>query len=168
MVFAGRERHSSARYNNLGYPIRVLRTKDLIYIRNFCPERYPAGDPCCIDKKGNLTLMHSAYFDIDQGPAWSYMVAHRDDAEIYPYFMKAVEKRPYEELYNISSDPGCLHNLVGNSKYMKELDQLREKMNDTLEQTMDARMDCSDQDQNIWETYPRLSGEIRSFPMPLF
>ena len=53
MIFAGRERHSSARYNNWGYPIRILRTKDLLYIRNFCPERYPAGDPCCMDKEGN-------------------------------------------------------------------------------------------------------------------
>lgn len=168
MIFAGRERHSSARYNNLGYPIRVLRTKELLYIRNFCPERYPAGDPCFINKEGNLTPMHSAYFDIDRGPAWSFMVAHRDDSEIYPYFMKAVAKRPYEELYNICSDPGCLYNLVGNSKYMKELDQLRKKMDDTLEKTIDARLDCPDQDQNIWETYPRLDGEIRLFPKSLF
>ena len=52
MVFAGRERHASARYNNWGYPSRALRTKDFLYIRNFRPERWPAGDPCAIDKKG--------------------------------------------------------------------------------------------------------------------
>ena len=168
-VFAGRERHSSARYNNLGYPIRVLRTKDLLYIRNFCPERYPAGDPCCIDREGNLTPMYSAYFDIDEGPTWKFIVDNKDNSEIYPYFLKAVAKRPYEELYNISSDPGCLKNLVGNNEYMEELDHLRKKMNDALKKTKDARyLDSSDQDQNIWESYPRLNGEIRSFPIPLF
>ena len=168
-IFAGRERHSSARYNNLGYPMRVLRTREFLYIRNFCPERYPAGDPCYINKEGNLTPMYSAYFDIDQGPAWGFIVDEKDTPEIYPYFLKAVAKRPYEELYNISSDPGCLNNLVGDSEYMKELDYLRNKMNDTLKKTKDARyLNSSDQDQNVWETYPRLNGVIRSFPKPVF
>lgn len=52
---------------------------------------------------------------------------------------------------------------------MEELDHLRKKMNDALKKTKDARyLDSSDQDQNIWESYPRLNGEIRSFPIPLF
>ena len=152
-IFAGRERHSSARYNNLGYPMRVLRTKEFLYIRNFCPERYPAGDPCYINKEGNLTPMYSAYFDIDQGPTWRFIIDEKDTPDIYPYFLKAVAKRSYEELYNISSDPGCLNNLVGDSKYMKELEHLRNKMNDTLKKTEDARyLNSSDQDQNVWET----------------
>ena len=93
----------------------------------------------------------------------------KDTPEIYPYFLKAVAKRSYEELYNISSDPGCLNNLVGDSKYMKELEHLRNKMNDTLKKTEDARyLNSSDQDQNVWETYPRLNGVIRTFPKPLF
>lgn len=42
-------------------------------------------------------------------------------------------------------------------------------MNDALKKTKDARyLDSSDQDQNIWESYPRLNGEIRSFPIPCF
>ena len=93
--------------------MRVLRTKEFLYIRNFCPERYPAGDPCYINKEGNLTPMYSAYFDIDQGPAWRFIIDEKDTPEIYPYFLKAAGKRPYEELYNVSTDPGCLHNLVG-------------------------------------------------------
>jgi len=44
-VFSARERHSSSRYNNLAYPIRALRTHDFLYIRNFRPERWPAGHP---------------------------------------------------------------------------------------------------------------------------
>ena len=168
MVFAGRERHASARYNNWGYPSRALRTKDFLYIRNFRPERWPAGDPCAIDKKGKLEAMHSAYYDIDQCPAWDFIVSNRDDREIYLYFLKAAGKRPYEELYNVSTDPGCLHNLVGNGKCTEKLNNLRKEMDKLLKKTKDTRyLDDPTQD-DIWETYPRLSGAIRTFPTPLF
>ena len=42
-TFSGRERHSSSRFNTLGYPQRVIRTSEFLYIRNFKPERWPAG-----------------------------------------------------------------------------------------------------------------------------
>lgn len=167
MAFAGRERHTSARYNNWGYPARALRTKDYLYIRNFRPERWPAGDPCFIDKKGNLTPLHSAYFDIEQGPAWNFIVNSRDSLDVYPYFLRAVAKRPFEELYDISTDPGCLNNLVGNNHYVKKLDLLRKKMNEQLKKTKDTRY-IDNREQDIWENYPRLNGEIRLFPEPSF
>ena len=44
-VFAGRERHSSSRYLNWGYPQRVIRSKDFLLIWNLKPERWPAGAP---------------------------------------------------------------------------------------------------------------------------
>jgi len=112
--------------------------------------------------------MHSAYHDIDQCPAWDFIVANRDDREIYPYFLKAAGKRPYEELYNVSSDPGCLHNLIGNGKYTEKLNNLRKEMDKLLKKTKDTRyLDDPTQD-DIWETYPRLSGAMRTFPEPLF
>ncbi|RLD35044.1 MAG: sulfatase, partial [Bacteroidetes bacterium] len=50
-VLAGRERHSSSRYMNMGYPQRVIRGKDFIYIWNIKPERWPAGAPQKYDPK---------------------------------------------------------------------------------------------------------------------
>src|SRR5690606_3258992 len=44
-IFSSRERHSSSRWNNLGYPQRAIRTSQYLYIRNFKPERWPSGDP---------------------------------------------------------------------------------------------------------------------------
>src|SRR6185295_125640 len=44
-VFFGRERHASVRAGNVGYPIRGIRTAQFLYLRNFEPERWPAGDP---------------------------------------------------------------------------------------------------------------------------
>lgn len=42
-VYSGRERHSSSRYNSLSYPCRCIRTQRFLYIRNFTPDRWPAG-----------------------------------------------------------------------------------------------------------------------------
>ena len=47
-VITGRERHvENAREGYLPYPMRALRTKDYVYIRNFAADRMPmeAADP---------------------------------------------------------------------------------------------------------------------------
>ncbi len=44
-VFIERERHANIRKNNLGYPIRAVRTKEFLYIQNLKPDRWPVGDP---------------------------------------------------------------------------------------------------------------------------
>src|SRR5438093_5120978 len=44
-AFFGRERHANVRADNLGYPIRAIRTADFLYLRNFELDRWPAGDP---------------------------------------------------------------------------------------------------------------------------
>ena len=163
-ICAGRERHSSSRYQNVGYPMRCIRDKQYLYIRNFRPERWPAGYPYFINKQGEATPMYKAFFDIDGGPAWSFMICHKDEADLFPYFMKAIAKRPPEELYDIVTDPGCLHNLAGEGEYQETLSTLRKKMNAVLRKTKDSRY--VGPDTNIWEQYPRLSGDIRKFPKP--
>ena len=70
-------------------------------------------------------------------------------------------------MYNVSTDPGCLHNLVGNGKCTEKLNNLRKEMDKLLKKTKDTRyLDDPTQD-DIWETYPRLSGAMRTFPAPL-
>ncbi len=41
----GFERHTWCREEGAGYPARALRTKKYLYIRNYHPERWPAGNP---------------------------------------------------------------------------------------------------------------------------
>ncbi len=48
-VYVGRERHSSSRWNNLGYPQRTIRSAGYLLIWNMKPERWPAGDPQAIN-----------------------------------------------------------------------------------------------------------------------
>lgn len=43
-LFYGRERATSARPNNFGYPVRTIRTKQYQLVWNMKPDRFPAGD----------------------------------------------------------------------------------------------------------------------------
>jgi uncharacterized sulfatase len=157
-IFGGRERHSSSRWNNLTYPQRALRTQDYLYIKNFKPERWPAGDPERYDEQGNLV---PGYHDIDDFME-SYVYANREDAEGKKYFEWAVAKRPMEELFDIKSDPACLNNLVEVPEYEEILITHRVMLQERLEQTGDPRVTGNG---DIWEEYIRYS-PIRSFPEP--
>ena len=44
-AFIERERHANVRRGNLSYPMRAMRTKQFLCIRNLRPNRWPAGDP---------------------------------------------------------------------------------------------------------------------------
>lgn len=161
-VYFGRERHSSSRYNNLGYPQRAIRTKDYLYIRNFKPDRWPAGDPQKYEEDGTLGRMHGGYHDIDACPTLDYLIEHRDDPAIRPYFLMAVDKRPADELYDIRNDPGCLHNVAGDIAHTSARLGLAQQLLDYLRKTGDPRILGNG---DVWETYERYS-PIRTFPEP--
>ena len=173
-VFSGRERHSSSRYNSLGYPCRCIRTKTHLYIRNFTPERWPAGaaqkyDLARFDARGQLITFqlgqpHAGYHDIDDGPTLRWMIAHRSDALVGRRLAAAVDLRPAEELYDITADPGCLNNLAESAAMASTKQQLAGRLADYLRATGDLRQTDPDA-AHVWETYPRVSG-IRWFPVP--
>lgn len=161
-VYAGRERHSSARYNNLGYPIRSVRWKDYLLVWNLHPERWPAGDPQEL-KNGNPGTMHKAYYDIDGSPSKTYLTDNYNDPAVKPYFDAAVAKRGEYELYDLANDPACMNDLAEVESYRSILQTLQQKLNDRLLVTNDTRLGAN---PDIWETYPRLVGDIREFPAP--
>ncbi len=182
-VLAGRERHSSSRFNTLSYPQRAIRTQQYLYIRNFKPERWPAGAPQKYDlsykktkfkgaeavnslpakpiNNAKLDDPHGGYHDIDGGPTLSFLVKNREDPKIKPFFHLAVDKRPEEELFDITTDPGCIHNLAEDPKYGKVAKQLWEKLASELRSTDDPRMKGSE----VFESYRRYSS-LRYFPIP--
>lgn len=161
-VYAARERHSSARYDNWTYPQRALRTPDYLYIRNFRPDRWPAGDPVALDGKGKSAGPHSGYKDIDAGATMDFLIARADDPALGRYLQLAVAKRPAEELFDIVKDPGCLTNLAPRPEFATVRAQLAQQLADYLRQTGDARILNGGE---IWETYPRYS-PVRTFPKP--
>ncbi len=161
-VFAGRERHSSSRYDNLGYPQRAIRTPEYLYIRNFAPDRWPAGDPQKYEADGSLGPMHGAYHDIDAAPTLDFLLENRNDPVVRRYFHLAVDKRPDEELYDIRNDPACLRNLAGDAAFSRIRRQLHARLDSFLTKTEDPRVMGQGE---AFETYVRYS-PIRTFPPP--
>ncbi len=161
-VFASRERHSSSRYQNLAYPQRAMRTQQYLYIRNFRPERWPAGAPQRWDKPDQPGLAHGGYHDIDACPTLTFLVDHREDPAISPYFHWAVDHRPAVEIFDITADPGCLKNLAGRPEFAETEQRLRRQFESTLRETGDPRVL---NEGEIFETYRRYSS-LRSFPQP--
>ena len=162
VVYAGRERHSSSRFENLSYPMRAIRTAQYLYIRNFRPERWPAGSPRKFEADGTLGPMHGAYHDIDPSPSKDYFARHHADLAINRYLHLAVARRPAEELYDIRADPGCLRNLAVEPAFDEITVRLRGALVDYLTRTGDPRL--GPDGGEIFETYGRFSGEMRSFP----
>ena len=160
-VYASRERHSSSRWNNLGYPQRCIRTQQYLYIWNVHPDRWPAGDPQPYDEKGEPGPPDSGYFDIDDFRE-SYLFRERTKPEVARYFHLAVDKRPQDELYDIVKDPACLKNLASEKASEPVLTAMRTKLRNYLTATQDPRMGTNGE---IFESYKRYS-PIRSFPAP--
>ncbi len=173
-VFMGRERHSSSRFNSLSYPQRGIRTHRHLLIRNFRPERWPAGAPqkygtgVYASKKSVLAKalgpMHGGYHDIDACPSLDVLIQRADDPVGSRYLHLAVDKRPEVELFDITTDPGCLDNLADDPALAATRRELTDRLINHLKQTGDVRVTGAN-GGDIWETYPRYS-DLRWFPTP--
>ncbi len=174
-VFAGRERHSSSRWNNLGYPQRAIRGTEYLLIWNIKPERWPAGAPQAINKKtGEIYPMYGldqkgvhhpewAFTDVDAAPSKSYLIENYNNPEIHPFFELAYAKRPEFELYNVNSDPYCLKNLSGKPEYKEIEHEMKTELMKELKKSSDPRI--AGPEKEIFDTYVRYS-PIRDFPKP--
>ncbi len=175
-IFAGRERHSSSRYLNWGYPQRVIRSKEYLLIWNLRPERWPAGAPqrlkpgtedelypmYGIDAQGK---QHSewAFTDIDASPTKAYIIENHEDKAINPYFQWAHALRPEFEFFDTESDPFCLSNLSGNPDFQEVEKEMKRVLLEELKVSKDTRI--VGPDTEIFDSYLRYS-HMREFPNP--
>ncbi len=135
-VLTGKERHAWVRKDGLGYPCRAIRTHDFLYIRNFEPDRWPAGDP--VDG-GEPYYSNRAYGDIDDCPSKTHMMEHRGDPDARRLFELAFDKRPAEELYDLGKDPGQLTNVAERGAYASTRKKLASRLMAKLAATEDPR-----------------------------
>ena len=135
-VFTGKERHAYVRKDGLGYPMRAIRTRDFLYIRNFKPDRWPAGDPDTSDFRDPA----QPYGDIDGSPTKTYMMERRDDPKVRKLFELAFEKRPTEELYDLEKDPAQLNNVAEKAEYAGVKGKLTAALMTELKVTKDPRI----------------------------
>ena len=136
-VLTGKERHAWVRKGGLGYPCRAIRTYDYLYIRNFAPDRWPAGDP--VDG-GEPYYKSRGYGDIDNSPTKSWMMEHRQEPEVKRLFELAFEKRPAEELYDSRKDPDQLKNIADDPEYADAKKDLAARLMAELRATQDPRV----------------------------
>ena len=175
-VFAGRERHSSSRYLNWGYPQRVIRSKEYIYIWNIKPERWPAGAGQKYDSQDTTVLLpmygldkngkyisNSAFTDIDDCPTKTYIIENYEDEYINRFFKLAHDKRSEFELYNIKKDPDCLNNLARKPKFVFIEEEMKGELLQELRRSNDPRV--VGPDKEVFDSYKRYA-HIRKFPKP--
>ncbi len=160
-VVVGRERHvASVRAGNLPYPQRAIRTRDHLYIRNFRSDRWPMGEgpgygrpegpfPSYEDLQENT---YAAFGDMDASPTKAWLVQHRNDPGMDRFFDYAFGRRPAEELYDLRSDPHCLHNLADDPNSAQVRSDLAERLLSVLTATGD----------------PRVTGDGSTFDQPPF
>ena len=161
-VLTGRERHTHARPDNVGYPARAIRTKEYLYIRNFKPERWPMGDPApdqpVVDKGGaGGKPIVEGFEDVDDSPTKSYMISNR--AGEAALFNLSFAKRESDELYRITTDPFCLQNLAGSSQFKTVRERLKKQLLESLSTQKDPRVVGNG---DVFDSYPRF-GPMRPF-----
>ena len=143
-VFIERERHANVRRDDLSYPSRAIRTAGHLYIRNYRPDRWPAGDP-------ELYFAVGPFGDIDGGPTKQLLLDRRHDNPFKKFFDLATAKRPAEELFDLETDPAQLVNVAGDPGYAAVRARLRKDLEAWQRTTGDPRIT---QDDNRWDTYP--------------
>jgi arylsulfatase A-like enzyme len=149
-VFLERERHANVRRGDLSYPCRCVRTKDYLYIRNLRPDRWAAGDPEYYYSVG-------PFGDVDPTRTKGFILDHRDQPRVSPFFAICFGKRPAEELY-MRSDPDQVKNVAADPAYTKVKETLGAKIDTWMRKTGDPRIDPN---TDIFDTYPYLSPPVR-------
>jgi hypothetical protein len=150
-IFIERERHANVRRGDLSYPVRAIRTAEYLYVRNFRPDRWPAGDP-------ELYFAVGPFGDIDGGPAKSTLVDRRNDPGISRFFELATAKRPAEELYDLRRDPDQLQNVAGQPVHADAQRRLRQQLDAWLRETRDPRVTTDD---DRWDRFPYYGAPVK-------
>jgi len=139
----GKERTDLGRPNDVGYPIRGIVTEKYIYLRNFHPERWPAGNP------------ETGYMDADGSPTKSFILNDRRINGKSSYWDLCFGKWPAEELYRLPDDRECLNNLSGKKEWAAVKKKLVREMTKKLKQDGDPRMFGQG---DVFDKYPYSEG----------
>lgn len=142
-MLVGKERHDIGRPNDLGYPVRALRTKEYLYIHNFFPDRWPAGNP------------ETDFGNVDASPTKEMLKRLGGH-----YYDLSFGKRPPDALYRLSDDAENVRNLAHDLAFAPVVEELRAKMIQLLREEEDPRaLGRGD----IFDTYRYLGGRAKGY-----
>jgi arylsulfatase A-like enzyme len=150
-VLTGKERHTPAQADHMGgTPMRAIRTHDFLYIHNFKPDRWPAGDP-------TSSMRGPILSDIDGGPTKTYLVKHKDDPAVQTQYQLCCGKRPADELYDLKKDPHQINNVAAEPANASVVKELKSRLMQELKETGDPRALGKG---DVFDSYPYL-GSIK-------
>jgi N-sulfoglucosamine sulfohydrolase len=147
-VLIGKERHDVGRPHDQGYPIRGIVKEGFLYLRNFEPQRWPAGDPV------------TGYLNTDGSPTKTECLQARRSPQTQRYWAWSFGKRPAEELYDIRQDADCLDNLADRSEFQQRKAALEEQLVEELRAQGDPRMLGQG---HVFDDYPYADGKTSQF-----
>ena len=127
-VLIGKERHDVGRPHDWGYPIRGIVKGDYLYLRNFEPTRWPAGNP------------ETGYLNCDGSPTKTEILNMRRDGSEPKFWNWSFDKRPAEQMFNVIEDPECMNNLAGEAEYAELKEALKKQMVAELREQKDPRL----------------------------
>jgi len=142
-VVTALERHTICRPDGGTYPMRALRTRDYLYIRNFEPERWPTGGPDFVSS--NKTF----HGDVDACPTKDFFLEPATKETHTREYELCFGKRPAEEFYHVPSDPDQVRNLVHADTAAAELSRHRDRLEAILKGDGDPRIEGKDP----WKDY---------------
>jgi arylsulfatase A-like enzyme len=142
-MLVGKERHDIGRPNDLGYPVRALRTKDFLYVHNFHPDRWPAGNP------------ETDFGNCDPGPSKEVLKTLGGH-----FYNLSFGKRLPDELYDMRRDPEGVNNLAHDLYHAKILEELKAKMMSMLREDKDPR---ALGEAAIFDTYQYVGGRGKGY-----
>jgi len=121
-IIVAKERHDIGRPNDWGYPVRAIRTREFLYVRNFFPDRWPAGNP------------ETDFGNVDPSPSKEVIKAIGGH-----FYDLSLGKRLPEELYRLTDDPAGVNNLAGDPAFAGTMRELSERMFAQLRAEKDPR-----------------------------
>ena len=126
-VCMGREGHDVGRENDLGYPVRCIRTDDYLYVWNIAPARWPAGNP------------ETGFTGCDSSPTKTLLMEQHARGED-GFYNLAFGRRPEHELYAVRTDPECMNNLADDPDCARTVARLQSELEGYLRAQNDPRI----------------------------
>jgi arylsulfatase A-like enzyme len=147
-VLVGKERHDVGRPGDVGYPVRGVVKDGFLYLQNFEPSRWPACNP------------ETGYLNCDASPTKTLILEARRRNPGDPFWALCFGKHPAEELYDLTRDPDCVHNVAADPKHQERRARMQREMTEELKSQGDPRMFGKG---DVFDRYPISTEEIRNF-----
>jgi N-sulfoglucosamine sulfohydrolase len=128
-VLIGKERTDVGRPKDQGYPIRGIITATHLYLKNYEPLRWPAGNP------------ETGYLDTDGGATKSLILDMGRKDRSDRFWRLNFGFRPAEELYELTADTDCVNNLAAEPSHLETMRALHQRMESQLKAQGDPRME---------------------------